>query len=98
VLAVLFLWTGKASWAIALPCHLLAFFVAAMVCHTRLYSLRPAASDLTSFYAWMSLGGVLGGIFAALLAPQIFTTVLEYPLLILAALFARPLIGATRAD
>ncbi len=89
-LAVLFLWAGKASWSIALPCHLVAFFVATMVCHMRLYSLRPAASDLTSFYAWMSLGGVLGGIFAALLAPQLFTTVLEYPLLILAALLARP--------
>lgn len=90
VLAVLFLWTGKVSWAVALPCHLIAFFVAAMVCHTQLYRLRPDASQLTSFYAWMSLGGVLGGIFAALLAPQIFVTVLEYPLLVLAALFARP--------
>jgi spermidine synthase len=90
VLAILFLWTGKISWGIALPCHLIAFFVAAMVCHTQLYRLRPDASQLTSFYAWMSSGGVLGGIFAALLAPQIFVTVLEYPLLVLAALFARP--------
>ena len=89
-LAILFLWAGKVSWAIALPCHLLAFFVAAMVCHTRLYRLRPPASDLTRFYAWMSLGGVLGGTFSALLAPALFKTVLEYPLLILAALLARP--------
>jgi spermidine synthase len=89
-LVVLFLWAGKMSWAVALPCHLIAFFVATMVCHTQLYRLRPAASDLTAFYAWMSFGGVLGGMFAALLAPQLFTTVLEYPLLILAALFARP--------
>jgi hypothetical protein len=38
----------------------------------------------------MSLGGVLGGIFAALVAPQIFSTVLEYPLLLLASLLVRP--------
>jgi spermidine synthase len=93
-LVVLFLWAGKMSWAIALPCHLIAFFVATMVCHTQLYRLRPAASDLTAFYAWMSFGGVLGGMFAALLAPQLFTMVLEYPLLILAALFARPAVLA----
>jgi spermidine synthase len=38
----------------------------------------------------MSLGGVLGGAFAALAAPQIFTTIAEYPLLAFAALLARP--------
>ncbi|HEY1709670.1 MAG TPA: fused MFS/spermidine synthase [Rhizomicrobium sp.] len=93
-LAVLFLWTSKISWTIALPCHLIAFFVAAMVCHTQLYRLRPEASNLTAFYAWMSFGGVLGGMFAALLAPHTFSTVLEYPLLAFAALLARPAIFA----
>jgi hypothetical protein len=38
----------------------------------------------------MSLGGVLGGIFAALAAPQLFSSVLEYPLLLLASLLVRP--------
>ncbi|HEX2593668.1 MAG TPA: fused MFS/spermidine synthase [Rhizomicrobium sp.] len=94
-LIVLFLWAGKVSWAIALPCHLIAFFVATMICHTQLYRMRPAASDLTAFYAWMSLGGMLGGMFAALAAPMMFSTVLEYPLLVLAALFVRPEVFAT---
>ena len=98
-LAILFLWLGKVSWAIALPCHLLAFFVAAMVCHTRLYQMRPAAAGLTGFYVWMSLGGVLGGMFSALVAPELFTTVLEYPLLAVAALLARPgALGALRTQ
>jgi hypothetical protein len=45
---------------------------------------------LTEFYLWMSLGGVLGGIFTALIAPVVFTTVLEYQLtLVLACLLAR---------
>lgn len=90
ILVVLFLWGTKANWALSLPGHLLAFFVATMVCQTQLYRRRPAQEHLTQFYAWMSLGGVLGGIFAALIAPQIFSTVLEYPLLLLASLLVRP--------
>jgi hypothetical protein len=90
ILVVLFLWGTRANWALSLPGHLAAFFVATMVCQTELYRRRPAQEHLTQFYAWMSLGGVLGGIFAALIAPQIFSTVLEYPLLLLASLLVRP--------
>jgi hypothetical protein len=70
--------------------HLAAFFVAAMVCHGELVARRPDASHLTEFYLAMSLGGVLGGAFTALLSPVIFTTVLEYPILIAAAMLALP--------
>lgn len=90
VLIALLLWTGQLNWELSLAGHLAAFFVAAMVCQTQLYRRRPAPEHLTQFYAWMSLGGVLGGIFAALVAPQIFSTVLEYPLLLLASLLVRP--------
>ena len=90
MLVVLFLWATKVNWVLSLTGHLAAFFVAAMVCQTQLYRRRPAQEHLTQFYVWMSLGGVLGGVFAALIAPQIFTTVLEYPLLLVAALLVRP--------
>ena len=73
-----------------LAVHLLLFFVNAMVCHGALYRLRPGARDLTLFYAVMSLGGALGGLFAGLLAPLLFSSVAEYPLLIAAAFFCRP--------
>ena len=66
--------------------HLLTFFVAAMVCHGELVSRRPDAAHLTEFYLLMSLGGVLGGAFTSLLSPVIFSTVLEYPILLAAAL------------
>ncbi len=67
--------------------HLLAFFIVAMVCHGELARDRPDPHHLTEFYLWMSVGGVLGGAFNALLAPLIFTTVAEYPLtLVLACL------------
>ena len=75
---------------IAVPLHLMAFFVAALLCHGALYARRPDAAHLTGFYLWMSFGGALGGIFAALVAPHLFATVAEYPILIVAALIARP--------
>ena len=62
--------------------HFITFFVAAMVCHGELVRRRPAAAYLTEFYLWMSFGGVLGGIFTGLVAPYVFSTVVEYPLLI----------------
>ena len=67
-----------------------AFFICTMVAHGELYASRPAASQLTEFYFWMSAGGVLGGIFSALVAPQIFSTILEYPILLVLALLCRP--------
>lgn len=77
-------------WLISLPLHLGCFFVSAYMCHTALYLRRPAAAHLTEFYLWMALGGALGGIFSGLVAPQLFSTVLEYPLLIVLALLCRP--------
>ncbi len=75
---------------IVLPLHLIAFFVTATLCHGRLAQDRPPPAHLTNFYLWISLGGVLGGMFNAVLAPQIFTSVVEYPLMMVAAAFSRP--------
>jgi hypothetical protein len=61
---------------------LAAFVTTALVCHRRLYQRRPAAARLTEFYLWMSFGGVLGGVFAAIVAPQLFSGPIEYPLLL----------------
>src|SRR5581483_1875419 len=49
--------------------HLATFFVVAMVCHGELARSRPGAAYLTEFYLWMALGGMLGGMFNALVAP-----------------------------
>ncbi len=62
--------------------HLLFFFCAAMVWHTRLANDRPPSRRLTEFYFCVSTGGVLGGLFNALLAPVCFSSVIEYPLMI----------------
>jgi SAM-dependent methyltransferase len=75
---------------IAVPAHLLTFFIVAMVCHGELARSRPDARRLTEFYLWMSVGGVLGGMFNALAAPLLFTWVVEYPLILAAACFFKP--------
>lgn len=65
--------------------HLAWFFAAALLCHLRLAADRPPVEHLTEFYAWLSVGGALGGVTVALLAPVIFDRVWEYPLAIVAA-------------
>lgn len=70
--------------------HLLAFFFTALVCHGELVRSRPAAQHLTQFYLWLSLGGVLGGAFNALVAPVLFNQPIEYALALALACFLRP--------
>ncbi len=70
--------------------HLLTFFVTAMMCHRELADSRPRAEYLTEFYLWMSVGGVLGGVFNVLLAPVLYDTVVEYPFALVIAFGLRP--------
>src|SRR4051794_21562437 len=79
-----------------LPLHLLGLAAAALMCHARLAADRPPAVHLTEFYVWVGLGGVLGGVFNALLAPVIFPGLVEYPLAIVAACLLRPKPTVTR--
>lgn len=92
---------GQLPFGIGYVAAFLAFIVTCLVCHRELYERRPSTGQLTEFYMWMSLGGVLGGMFAALAAPTLFNTVIEFPLLLAASVWLRPQIvdgGARRAD
>ncbi|WP_156256966.1 fused MFS/spermidine synthase [Sandarakinorhabdus oryzae] len=53
--------------------------------HGTLALERPPAAGLTSFYLWMSVGGALGGLFCALVAPAVLAWPWEHPLLLLVA-------------
>jgi hypothetical protein len=77
--------------------HLSAFFVTALVCHGELAKDRPRPRHLTEFYLWMSLGGMLGGLFNAFFAPLVFQHgIFEYPLAMVFAYLLRPdLVGPT---
>jgi len=78
------------QWVPAVFGNLFGFFVSALLCHLALARSRPAAARLTEFYFFVSLGGVLGGGAAALLAPLIFNNVYEYPLALAAAALFLP--------
>ena len=60
--------------------HLLVFALAALYCHGALARLRPPATDLTRFYLLVSVGGLIGGMLVALVAPLVFTDIYEYPI------------------
>ncbi|HXY39667.1 MAG TPA: fused MFS/spermidine synthase, partial [Vicinamibacteria bacterium] len=96
-LLVVMLMVGSLAVPLALTAllHLVLFTAAALVCHGQLARVRPAPAHLTAYYLAIATGGVLGGAFNALVAPVLFTGVVEYPLAIVAALILRPR-GATR--
>jgi hypothetical protein len=73
-----------------IPLHLLTFFGAALFCHGELARDRPSPAHLTEFYLWLAVGGVLGGLFNALVAPLVFNRIVEYPLALVLLCLLRP--------
>jgi hypothetical protein len=69
---------------------MLAFFATALVCHGEMAKDRPEPRHLTEFYLWMSVGGMVGGIFNGLVAPLLFWGVAEFPLAIVLGVLLRP--------
>ena len=88
--AVTLLGIVKPHWLAAIGFNLLTFVVLTLVCHGELYRRRPAPAHLTEFYVWISVGGAIGGAFAGLIAPYVFSNIYEYPILIAAAVLALP--------
>jgi hypothetical protein len=74
---------------LVLPLHLLLFVVMALACHGDLADDRPSAARLTEFYFWIAFGGMLGGLFNALVAPLIFSSIAEYPIVLVLACVLR---------
>lgn len=69
---------------------LVLLFIVAVALHGTMFRLRPAVDHLTSFYLAMSFGGMLGGLFCAIIAPLVFDWAYEHPLLILGAALLVP--------
>jgi hypothetical protein len=78
------------SFKLMLFLEMATFFAVALVCHGELARTRPSATHLTGFYLIMSFGGMLGGLFNALVAPLVFRFISEYPISLVAACFLLP--------
>ena len=87
---------GEQNLLLTLGGHQLCFFIIAMACHGELARTRPAARYLTGFYVALSFGGMVGGLFAGLIAPFAFSWIAEYPILLALAALCRPPGGAER--
>jgi hypothetical protein len=68
-----------------LAVYLIALFCACMVCHGELACSKPSPHYLTTFYLTVAAGGVVGGIFVALVAPHVFHEFSEFPVAFAAA-------------
>jgi spermidine synthase len=88
VLAMLVRLTGP-LWMLV-PMHLAVFFACALVLHGRLAADRPPVPQLTAFYVWIGVGGLLGGVLNTLVAPLLFTRIVEYPAALVLACLLRP--------
>ncbi|WP_166040834.1 fused MFS/spermidine synthase [Sphingosinicella sp. YJ22] len=82
--------SGSRDPLVAATLGLLLLFTIAVALHTQMFRLRPAVGHLTRFYLAMSFGGMLGGLFCAIVAPLVFDWAYEHPLLILAAALLVP--------
>ena len=71
--------------------HLLGFFMLALLCHGELVRMRPEPQKLTAFYFCLALGGVFAGMFNGIMAPRLFLSAYEYPLVILLGLLCIPI-------
>jgi SAM-dependent methyltransferase len=56
---------------LSIPVYAAGLFVLCMVCHGELVLLKPQPARLTEFYLMIALGGALGSLAVAVLAPRI---------------------------
>ena len=74
---------------VAIPLYAVGLFFFCMFLHGELAQLRPGPRYLTRFYLMLSLGGALGGITVALIAPRVLPAYYELGLgFIITALLA----------
>ena len=66
---------------------LISLFSICMYFHGNLEQSKPEPKYLTSFYLYLSMGGCLGGILAGIVAPMMFSSIVEFHLVIIASFF-----------
>ena len=58
---------------VLIPVYCAGLWICCMFCHGELARLKPRPSHLTSFYLMISLGGAIGAVFVAFIAPNVFS-------------------------
>jgi hypothetical protein len=82
--------SGATGLGMSVAIHLTTLFLVALVCHGEVAKRRPSTQYLTEYYLWIAFGGALGSCFNALLAPMLFSWVMEYPIALSFAAFLLP--------
>jgi len=84
--ALMALNNSRLPFSFEIAIHTLALFATCMVCHGEMVRMKPASDQLTEFYLFLALGGVVGALFVNLVAPVLFDDYYEYPFAVLLAL------------
>ncbi len=84
-------------WLLA-SLHVAFLGAGSWIAHRRLAEDAPEPRHVPEFYAWIALGGVLGTLVSAVLAPLVLNDLLEYPAAIALACATRELSGVVRED
>jgi len=76
------LYAGEGNFHIkfSIPIFCAGLFICCMLCHGELALHKPAPQYLTLFYLMVSVGGAIGGVFVAIIAPRVFNSYLELPI------------------
>jgi hypothetical protein len=92
ILLLVFLMISRVSpgTGIELLLYLATFYAVALMCHYELARDRPSPQYLTEYFIWMSVGGVLGGLFNSIIAPLVFPLAYEFPLALVIACLLVP--------
>jgi len=80
IVAIPVFWNVRLPGLFGVAVHLIVLFIVAMVCHGELARRRPPATQLTEFFLWVAVGGLIGGAFTAIAAPVVFNRIYEYPI------------------
>ncbi len=87
VMSIILFGNLKVGLAWKIQVSLVSLTAICMFFHGNLEQSKPEPKNLTSFYLYLSMGGCLGGILAGIAAPMMFSSIVEFHMVIIASFF-----------